>query len=178
MTIGTFVLMALETSPARPNSVVALAARFRSNRADDAVARTVADTDIPLQTEKWRNIVILDSGYAGLGDPLAYSHAVVHGAGTTLTTRRWREQVDGPPMRQGEYDYGASSIYICLEGDTGAAPPPDDQLRGLVELVRILQVQFGIDGAHVYLLSDLTGEPCPGRLFPATFRRQLLRIRG
>ncbi|NQU75430.1 MAG: N-acetylmuramoyl-L-alanine amidase, partial [Planctomycetes bacterium] len=141
MTVGAFLLLALETTPARPNHLMALAARFRTTEADEAGIREIFRTNLPIQQWKWRNIVIHDSICCPAADPVAGSHFVILGAGSTghdgtlQATTLWQQQADGSHLAMTGCDYDASSIGICLVGDFSATPPTREQMANLLGLV-------------------------------------------
>lgn len=176
LTIGTFALLALETSPARPAALLALSAR---QDASAGLNRWIHQTHLPVHTDKWRYIVIHDSVCDLSTDAAQGCHFLVRpdpGDETNCLTmtERWRRQGDGDHIRLPGYDLNKSSIGICLQGDFSAQPPTADQMKDLLDLVRALQNRFGIAPEHVYFHGDLTGSPCPGETFPVSrFRSQL-----
>ena len=175
MTAGAYVLMLMESAPIRPPSR-SLAALSTSG---PGTGRVVADTDVPLQPAKWRNIIV----HAYEGQPAEMSrrmHFVIRpdSNGTLVAegTDLWKRQADGHHIYVPWRDFNADSIGICLIGRFSRRPPTDEQFQLLIDLVRTLQGTFRIPGDQVYLHSDLDGRSVsPGRAFPArTFTEGLL----
>jgi len=175
MTAGAYLLMLMESAPIRPpaRSLAALAA------SGAGAGKVVADTDVPLQPAKWRNIIV----HAHEGEPAETSrrmHFVIRpGSSGTLVvegTDLWKRQADGHHVYVPWRDFNADSIGICLIGRFSRRPPTDEQFQLLIDLVRTLQSTFRIPGDQVYLHSDLDGRSVsPGRAFPArTFTESLL----
>ena len=172
MTAGSFLLLVLETSPARPALMPLLTAHDSVSPAGAAVARIIQEqTKIPLQVAKWMNIVLHDSACDMTGSPAESSHFIIHGPGTAKgdgeieATSLWREQASGDHVRVIGHDYNATSIAICLTGDNSLATASPAQLQSLHALVRSLQRRFAIGAEYVYLHADLTGGHCPGDMF-------------
>lgn len=181
LTIGTLALLALETSPVR-GPAVSLAARIDSSSDNQRLAE-IFNTERPLDSGKWHNIVIHDSVCEMTGNPEDGCHFIVNALNSgdpgqmISNTARWRRQADGANIFQSRHDYNSDSIGICLVGDFAEQTPSHEQTAALVSLVRSLQMQFRIPPDHVYRHVDLTGANCPGSLFPKdSFRSQLLRL--
>ncbi len=182
MTIGTGVLLLLETSPPRPAVALALSAREAQTPLEQASLQALYSARVPPQPQRWRYIVIHDSVCTEGCTPIEGGHFLIsdapaaHGGSTIETTARWRGQSPGQHVpAAGESPYNAQSIGICVMGDTLAQAPSGQQMESLVALVRALQQQFGIHSEHVYLHGELTGAPCPGQQFPvAAFRARLM----
>ncbi len=180
MTVGTFALLALETSPAQPSPIAALAAREITSPLDRQISQAVDQTDIPLQEGKWTSIVIHDNS-EGAGVCAAGCHFIVDAASEdstsspVLPTVRWSQQTSGSFASVADEKFNAGAISICLSGDMSATAPTGPQMAALVSLVRAIQGRLGIAADHVYLHGDLTGTPCPGRAFPTESFRSALR---
>ena len=178
LTVGTFVLLALETRPAQPGRLVPLAV-FRPH--DDAILSEVVSTTVTIPRDRWRNIVLHDSICTMDMEPTEDCHFVIYGPasgdldGTVRATPRWHQQLRGNHVAVPGHDYDAVSIGICLEGDLVADPPSPRQMAALTNLTRTLQRRLSIAPARVYLHSDLSAVHCPGRRFPLrAFRNDLL----
>ncbi len=178
LTVGTFVLLALETRPAQPGRLVPLTVLRPHN---DAVLTEVASAAVPVAPERWDNIVIHDSICDMAMNPTADCHFVIYGPasgdldGTVRATPRWRRQLRGNHIAVPGHDYDAVSIGICLEGDLVAEPPSAKQIETLTALTRALQRRLSIASERIYLHSDLSAVQCPGPRFPlGAFRDDLL----
>jgi len=173
MTIGAFVLMALETAPVAPRAelLAALAAP------GDGVSQVVHDTAVPLQSVKWRTVVVHSSA-EGNGI-VRQCHFVVSKQGQVSCTDLWRRQVSGRHIRVPGRDFNADSIAVCLVGDFSSSDEPisQSQFNGLVSLTLALQRAFRIPAARVYLRRDLDAySDSPGKAFPANaFDARLVR---
>jgi len=168
MTVGALILMLMETAPiqTKANYLAALAP------APDGAASVVADTDVPAQPAKWRNVVVHSTG----GEPADIAqrtHFVIEagpngGPVTIRATALWKRQMEGHHVYVPWRDFNADSIGICLVGDFSRRPPAESQFQGLLRLVKTLQGSFRIPADRVYLLNDLdAGSASPGREFPA-----------
>jgi hypothetical protein len=180
MTVGTFALLALETSPAQPSAIAALAARETSSPLDRSVEQILDQTDIPLQVSKWTSIIIHDSAEGPNAACVAGSHFFVdfgvdaQAEGPVYRTVRWAQQASGPQALVVDESFNSGAISVCLAGDLSVTAPAPEQMAALSALVRSLQGRLSIAADHVYLHGDLTGTACPGRTFPAeSFRRTL-----
>ena len=174
MTMGAFILLALEQSPTGSGPVVALSARSTAGGENIAVIDQILQTRIPLQTGKWLSIVIHDSVCDLTGNVVSGSHFLIHGDNSTCpdgmvqATARWQEQADGAHVFLPGSNYNSDTIGICLVGDFALAQPTPAQTGNLLRLVRGLRLKFAVPGSRVYLHSDLTGQHCPGGQFPVT----------
>ncbi|NLF32467.1 MAG: N-acetylmuramoyl-L-alanine amidase [Planctomycetes bacterium] len=178
LTVGTFVLLALETRPAQPGSLPPLTALLPR---DGAILSEIASTAVAVPRDRWRNIVIHDSVCSMDMNPTADCHFVIYGPasgaldGTVRATPRWHQQARGNHVSVPGHDYDAVSIGICLEGDLVAATPSPRQIEALANLTQALQRRLSIAPERIYLHSDLSGTHCPGRRFPLeAFRSGLL----
>lgn len=180
MTTGTFALLALETTPARPSAIAALAAVQTPSPLERSVAQAIAHTDLPVQAGKWTSIVVHDCAGGMRGLCAAGSHFYVDtaadasGDGPLYPTLRWAEQAPGQHAFVPDERFNAGAIGICLAGDLAATAPTAAQMEALVALVGALQRRLDIPAERVYLHGDLTGLSCPGPRFPVeAFRRSL-----
>jgi hypothetical protein len=177
MTLGSFLLLAMDPSPASTHMVTALAARGGVSDFDRAIFAAINDTALPLETGKWRNIVIHDSTCK----VAAGSHFVIQDLGSSgengqvLATNLWRTQKGVNHVDTVGHDYNPTSIAIIVAGDLSASPPSPFQMRSLKALVDGLRQRLGIEIQHVYLHHDLTGGPCPGESFPVGAFRSSMR---
>ncbi|MCK4625414.1 MAG: N-acetylmuramoyl-L-alanine amidase [Phycisphaerae bacterium] len=191
MGVGAFVLIMMETPPARPPVLRADAADGsdattgtpQSPAERDALLRR---TDVPIQPIKWRNIVLYDAAdnraappHASGGCHFLIGTAGANGDGTVGPTSLWRQQLDGNHVRGGRHPYNnENSIGIRLFCDTSRSPPTSGQMSALTDLVRALQVICQIPSDRVYIHSG-PGKPGRlGRFFPIeTFRSRLITAR-
>ncbi len=175
MTIGVFTLMLMETEPYQPP--VSLAAVGAGSPA----TAVIADTEVPIQTAKWRNLVIHTTGAEG-ADIVNQCHFVLTVDGNSgemklQGTPLWRTQQTGVGTRRLGDEFNAGSIGVCLVGDFSVNPPTAEQFDELMMLVKSLQKHFGIGSDRVYLLGDIDPlSRSPGDAFPArAFEQHLVR---
>jgi hypothetical protein len=179
MTVGTFALLALETTPAQP-SPIALAARPMLSPLDQSIASAIATAQTPPALGRWTSIVVHDAVTGAAGPCAAGSHFfvdVADGLGncTVSAGALWAQQAPGATLFIPDDAFNAGAISICIAGDFTAGPPSTEQMTALTKLVSTLQMHLGIPADHVYLHRDLTGQPCPGRAFPVEEFRRALR---
>jgi len=178
MSLGTCLLLWMETGPARPEGSLPLQAIKATQSGPELAIVHQTDGGIPIQFIKWRNVIIHDTGQDGPKIAKA-CHFVVgsaetFGDGHIRCTRAWRRQQDGAHISVPGFNFNSNSIGICVMGDARRYRPTSRQFESLVRLVRTLQITCSIPRDHVYLHSDL-GEPgCPGRHFPAKGLRERL----
>jgi hypothetical protein len=177
MAVGTAVLIAMETAPARP--VVPIPLRLRGD--DTSIdGNLVRSTRSPLLYQKWRNIVIHDIGRDG-ADATRGCHFLISRSdspsdGSIRPTNLWLDQQNGDHIYMPGFSYNENSIGICLVADTSRSGPSSQQMKALVRLVSTLQASCQIPRDRVYLHSDLGEDGCPGQFFPKDeFREELLR---
>jgi len=170
MTVGTFLLIALETEPIMPPSPALTA------EGEGPVATAVADTAVPLDTERWRHIVLHSPAE---GEDIAQRcHFVVRGSQVTASDA-WRSQQPRRHVRQlvRGHDYSSDSIGICVMTDFFRAGPSEAEFEAAVRLVTTLQQACGIDRARVLLPRDLNGSlPAANRFFARHLTERLLRV--
>ncbi len=160
---GAAILLMMSSEPLRAPSgaMTALAAA-------EPARQVVFTTDVPVQTDKWRSVVIHSTGGAHGWDILRHSHFVIHrsreGKIDLLPTEHWKQQaevrhVTGPVAR----DFNADSISVCLVGDFSDSVPTRAEYSTLIELVRAIQQTCSIPPEQVYLHSHLDSRAgCPG----------------
>jgi hypothetical protein len=176
MTVGTFALLALETTPAQPSPIASLAARLADSPLDQSIAAAVQDVVLPLQMGRWTSIIV----HAGdaYSPCAAGSHFVVAapdaaGNPTVAATALWTQQGPGPTL-VGDAAFNAGAIHICVLGNFSAASPGAPQMAALAQLVDALQTRLGVGADHVYVHADLASVACPGSSFAVEeFRRHL-----
>lgn len=174
MTVGTLVLMLLETAPIRPTDDTSLAAvSYDSSRTGDQVF----STEVPVKSNVWRNVVIHATGHEGSG-VAEQSHFVLSKDGL-VSTDLWRTQVTGKHIFASGRDWNSDSIGVCIDGDFMFDPPSEKQFELLTALVRTIQQACDIPADRVYLYGELVpNSRSPGEAFPvAQFNRRLLQIR-
>jgi hypothetical protein len=171
MTIGTGVLLLMETAPAQTPEPVALQARIVPDPSGNP-----ASLGGNIAAGKWRNIVIHDSGQDG---QRARCHFLVGGDGVVRATELWTRQADGRHVDVPGQNFNADSVGVCLLADCRVAAPTPEQTRALGDLVRQLQATLRIPAERVYTHGQLSAPGCPGKLFNLRqFRRELLDARG
>ena len=189
MGAGVFVLVLMETPPARPPVLQASPpdgsdAGTDSDKSHTDMAALIRRTSVHVQPIKWRNIVLYDASdnLTGLhkGCHFLIGASGVPGEKSVRSTGLWRRQLDGNHVFVGGYPYNnENSIGIGLFCDTSLASPTSGQMSALTDLVRTLQVIFQIPSDRVYLHSNEPGKPGRlGRFFPLeTFRSRLITAR-
>ncbi|MHC4562987.1 MAG: peptidoglycan recognition protein family protein [Planctomycetota bacterium] len=178
MTVGTFVLMMMETDPIQPSSEPLAALGTVEGCAAGDVIRP---RNLPLQQAKWRNIVVHTTGAEG--DAIARQcHFLIapgrDGKPRIQATTLWHDQMSANHVRAADETFNADSIGVCLSGDYSRRAPSRSQFQALVMLIQDLQRACSIRRANVYLLSDLDSRiDSPGRAFPSDeLTTHLLRI--
>lgn len=169
MTIGTFVLLALETQPIDPKAPE-LAARAESPASDALLA-----TDVELQDDRWQRIVIHTDRE---GDGIAERcHFVIDDRGITPQDH-WRRQSSPEHVAyRGGRDYDADSIGICVRADyTRDGGVSQQRLDDLKRLVAALQEGCRIDRGYVYFHSTFTNRRRPAPAFREALESALLTI--
>lgn len=176
MTVGVFALMLMETEPYQP--AVSLTAIGAGSR----VTSIISDTEVPINSAKWCNIVVHAATAEGI-DVVEQCHFVVTLAGDgsdeaeLQATALWRAQRAGHQTDRLGDDFNAESIGVCLVGDFSTNPPTAAQFNELMMLVRALQKNLRIGFDRVYLLGDI--EPLsrsPGEAFPVrAFEQHLVK---
>ncbi len=175
MAIGTAVLIAMETAPARPVVSIPRLTQDQDTGIDFAL---ISNTRVPLMYPKWRNIVIHDVGRDG-ANATKGCHFVIGrldnpNDGSIRPTSLWADQQDGDHIYMPGFSYNENSVGICLMSDSSRAAPSGSQMKALVRLVRTLQDSCQIPRDHVYLHADLGEDGCPGHFFPKDdFREEL-----
>lgn len=171
MTIGTFALMVLETSPISP-AVANPAALFEAR--PSAVPVVFDSLEVRPQSMVWQNIII-HSNVLERRDILRECHFIVDmsdlAKGQNIRpTTLWKRQLTGNHTFVPGYEYNANSIGICIMGDFSRRQPTTQQMQALIALVRALQEGFKINADHVFLTRDLDRRSAsPGELFPADY---------
>jgi hypothetical protein len=175
MTLGTLVLMVLDTEPISPMAQPLMVV----SPPPAGAAKSVYETRRPLQRAKWRYIVVHASPHRA-HPPAAACHflvgADVGGNGKVVATEHWLRQREGGHI--GGY-WRRNSIGVCLIGDFSRRPPAKGQFRSLVELVNALQGICNVPADRVYLHRDLDARSgSPGAAFPVErFSGRLLQRR-
>ena len=163
MTVGSLVLVAMETPPIRPEvpRLAALAPPV------DKSAELVSATQTPLRRATWQNIVVHSSVE---GDEIASQcHFIVHPSEGpdgqhVQATALWKQQ---QASRHLAGRLGDSSIGIFLVGRFDAQAPSSKQFDALVGLSRNLQRACAIGGSNIYLARELDPRcGSPGKAFP------------
>ena len=180
LTVGTGVLLWMETAPARPT--VPLPLQVVQSAQDNGMLAVVRTAQVPLQYIKWSggSVVVHDLGrdspaIAG-GCHFLIGSAAQFGDGEVRATSRWLQQRDGNHVEVPGFSFNTNSVGICLLTDFGRSGPTARQWKGLVGLIRAIQITCEIPSDRVYLHSDLGRAGCPGGEFPAgvELRKQLI----
>ena len=143
----------------------------------------------PAQVEKkWTAIVIhhsaTETGNAAIFDRMhreenhwegvGYDFVIGNGSnscdGEVEVTFRWRRQMAGAHCG-GTPDNWANvdAVGICLVGNFDYSTPSAEQMQSLLELIRFLQLRYGISNSSIYGHKDTPGArvtDCPGKMFP------------
>lgn len=184
MTVGTGLLLVMETSPARfMGPTPSLAAHIDARETASASIERALHTSAPAR--QWQYIVVHDSVCPDSDNVVAGSHFVIFANdgkgpdGEIQATRRWTDQREGDHIYLPGHDLNASSIGVCIVGDTDGQAPSAAQMDSLRVLVRQLQQRYGIPADRVVLHRDWDpGSRCPGQGFPAAqFTAGLLQPR-
>lgn len=157
---------------------------------------TVFRTRAPLDSKRWRSIVIHHSGsmrgtpaslesqakasgLKGLGTHFVIGNGQGMDDGEIHVGYRWLDQVPGAHSAGKDADwYNLHSIGICLVGNGDRQEFTPAQIDRLGQLVRALCREFDIPEERVVLHSQVAPMSDPGMLFPtASFREQLPRKR-
>lgn len=177
LTVGTILLMVMETAPIRPDITSLIAS---SATANDPV-EIIRQTDIPIQMIKWRNIVI-HSASAQERSIIDKCHFVIEPdasqhSGRIRATKLWKRQDHRYYIARPNSGFCENSIAVCIIGDFNRVSPSSKQMSDALSLVQALQFEFQISRGHVYLHRNLDSTSrSPGRNFPADwFNGQLLR---
>jgi hypothetical protein len=154
--------------------------------ASAAASPRITPRDAAIDRDRWRAIVIHDSGtpagdlasierrhqqagLAGLGFHFVIGNGQGMDEGAIAVGPRWERQLSGahaprgwrtPGRGAGVLDAAAlnrSAIAICLVGRADRRPFTDRQCREVRALVRRLQAEFGIPHDAVFLACDLQG---------------------
>lgn len=176
MTLGAFSLLVFQPAPIKPH-IKSLAALMSPSQTPESFVR---QTDVPIQTLKWSNIVVHSSASGRNIEDNCHFVLAYDNDGeevSVASTELWKEQLEGRHIDVAGFNYNATSIGVCLRGDFSRNHPGNEMYKSLVTLVRQLQRECDISGDHVYLYSDLVlGSGSPGRLFPRTpFNHSLIR---
>lgn len=149
-------------------------------------------TRAPLDTDRWRSIVIHASGspvgsptsleaehrtrnLRGLGYHFVIGNGRGFGDGEIYVGARWLDQIAGAHVAgPNADDLNVVSIGICLIGDGHREAFTEGQMRRLIQLVQTLSRELDISPEYVHLHSDVAEAADPGRFFPAAAFRQSL----
>jgi len=126
------------------------------NSTSQIVLHHSASQDVPADViHSWH----LARGWAGIG-----YHFVIRKNGN-IERGRPQESIGA----HAGAEVNASSIGICLNGDFTQAPPTEQQIAALVELIHWLNKYY--TGAHkeldIKMHRDVAATQCPGNMFPS-----------
>ncbi|MCD4825878.1 MAG: peptidoglycan recognition protein family protein [Phycisphaerae bacterium] len=159
MTIGSLLLMALESEPPRPSQNSMASIRSAVLPASFSASRP------------WRRVVVHSS--ADPRDQLPQRcHFIVRQTADAsgrrvLPTKLWSQQEAGQHVYVPGHDFNADSIGICIIGDFSTRAPSRKQMETLISLVNELQRKLDIPADSVYLQSELNPDRnLPGKAFP------------
>jgi len=153
---------------------------------------TILSPKAPLERDRWDGIVVhhtaspdatperLDREHRNAGLSQLGYHVVIGngrrmGDGEIHLGARWLEQLPGAHVAGPRGSrLNRTTIGICLVGDGDRRTFTQSQMIALVDVVRLLQYELGIDEDRVWLHRDLAGTTSPGQFFPeAAFRSAL-----
>lgn len=194
MTVVGGALIAMDRKPAVGGDGLALPPLMSVSGPNSV--ELVLNTRSPLERNKWKSIVIHDSG-SPVGSPatldslakerglkgIGYDFVIGNGNGMAdgeiHVTNRWMQQVAGAHASGTRADeFNRTGIGICLVGDGNRQQFTRAQTDRLVQLIDLLSREMGIPPERVYLHSDIAQTSSPGRLFPASVvRAQLISRR-
>ncbi len=152
MTLGSFLMMLMETDPIRPGSPLA----GITAGADDS-AKVIRDTRVP-RRNTWRNIIIHSSAAEG-ADIQKRCHFVIDAAGVLTRTALWAGQADGNHVNVYGGDWNSDSIGVVVVTDGARRELTPQQAAVLQNLTSNLQRMLGIPDARVYRHGQLPGSP-------------------
>ena len=200
MVVGAFVLIKMERPPVTFPMLLRAEGLGESsvspqNPYHTEQAAIVQQTGVPVQINKWRNIIIYDVVCDGEYAPVRQTARGYHfligtsresmvaegrfGDGVVRSTECWIQQADGDHVRvSGRIYDNEDSIGICLFCDTDRLEPTQGQMNALTDLVRALQVILQIPPDRIYLSGRSDTTDRMGRFFPfETFRSRLITAR-
>lgn len=153
---------------------------------------TILSPKAALDRSRWDGIVVhhsatpdatpqsLDRAHRNAGLSQLGYHVVIGngrrmGDGEIHLGARWLEQLPGAHVAGPNGSrMNRTTIGICLVGDGDRRAFTQSQMIALVDVVRLLQYELGIDADRVRLHRDLAGTTSPGQFFPeAAFRSAL-----
>ena len=116
-----------------------------------------------------------NAGLSQLGYHVVIGNGRRMGDGEIYLGARWLEQLPGAHVAGPSGSrLNRSAIGICLVGDGDRRTFTASQMIALVDVVRLLQYELGIDADRIWLHRDLAGTTSPGQFFPeAAFRSAL-----
>ena len=176
MTVGTFVLLLLETDPIQP-PIKDLATIVEP---EEQIAQAVYDTGGPVHRKQWRSIVV-HFLQAPDKDLESRFHFVIYPTpdeiATVKATPRWQHQAPGRRIGPAGGHWNDTSIGICIVGDYAGTNPPRDQYLAALALTQVLQQLCQISPDRVYLASEIDpASPTVGEGFAKLFNDRLLKL--
>lgn len=174
LSVGTAVLLLMETGPAKVDVPLPLRALDDSDTQGELTC--IHQTEIPIQYLKWRNVVVHDAGCDGEAAQRR-CHFLIgsedkFGDGRIVSTHLWKSQQAGRHVNVPGTAFDAESIGVRVLSDTRREAPTRKQLAALIHLLRGLQVTFQIPPERVSLHSDWDQPNCPGQEFPVQALRE------
>ncbi|MEE8156145.1 MAG: peptidoglycan recognition family protein [Phycisphaerales bacterium] len=164
---------------------------------DSQTPHPIFKTAAPLDTERWRGIIIhhsgapagdaesmrrrhLGFGYRSMGYHFLIGNGNRLGDGVIHVGDRWVNQQPGAHCIGPDGDYhNEHAIGIALIGNGNRRPFTDRQITELIRLVQQLQRELNLPGSAVRLHRDVARNltSSPGEFFPlGQFERQLLNL--
>jgi hypothetical protein len=172
----SFVLMALAPAPLTPDASTSLYAIQAASQLDEIFA-----TQRPVRRGAWRYIYVHQSrktstdAQAGQSDHFTIGNGQGIRDGQLHLSQRWDQQLPAMAPPDGTLSEPDVTISICMVGNLDESPPTYDQMRRLIELVRLLQARFAIPAENVTWLEQPGFAAAAGVHFPADrFRAELL----
>lgn len=156
MTIGSFLLMLLESTPnPTPNPI---AAAVPVADPGDNATRLIRDTKVTLRNN-WHSIVLHSSACEG-SDIMRRCHFFVQADGTVIRTDLWARQLEGSHVYVPGSDMNSDSIGIVVDLDASGKMPAA-QAQALQNLQAALQKVLAIPNEHIYAHGALCGSTNP-----------------
>jgi hypothetical protein len=176
MTLGSLVLMAMETAPVRPpSSYLASVSSDAGGELDELISARGMSV-----SRRWNHIIL-----HGTDEPaskvLAGSHFVVDlrdGSASPRIHRTmlWQQQKPGEHVFLPGVQWNRDSIGVCLLGRLAPGSAGGEQLRRVAELVRAIQAHADVSSDRTYLASEIGQiSTAPGG-FPARSFEQAMRV--
>jgi hypothetical protein len=151
MTVGALSLMMLETAPV-DEAHATMTAISSLPVSDDKI---VFHTHVPVNREKWRNVVVRKAPSADHSVAKSCHFIVSDETQAVTTTELWKNQADGYHTFAPGDDWNSDSIGVCFVGELDDHALGARKFSELMLLVRTLQHHFAVSPDRVYFHSEL-----------------------